>query len=456
MKNTARRTPLAVVLAGLLALVAVACSSSPAPGPPPQVSSATAERDIVDGLATVRSTVTVRFDRPFELAPSRVPLASYFEFDVPLAIGGSERVLVASAARSESNSREIVLKSGTLIPDGATLKVARRAFDADATGEMEVTVSGDLNPTLVLLASTELQVTDLSFYDPPVVAEPTEADRDAGVQREALEFHLSQRQVDPQTYLDALAIFEAIPTEIVESPKLRAALAALTGTFAEPALESLLTGKNCTGLPAARIAFEAPPGGPDLIARVTYLGNGARVVSVNPFAEGERIEHLMPILAHEAVHCDGLDGRAEELAATAFDGLLYLNLLAADPELATSRTRVARELNIDAVALINSGGRLPESIGVLPSPGVNRILPGTNSEYRSFAEFIVAAYPQIDMATSPTEELAQAYADILAQVAGMDTGDPFNIRYLDELLGRAIDPRVLVAAIQAFGLAPAG
>ncbi len=450
-----RRVATLAILPALFALLLVACAQGDEGGPPPGISSAVAERDVVDGRATLRSMVTVKFDRPFEPAASRVPLASHFEFDVPLAVGGSRRVLVAKAERPGDNGREIVLRVDSLIPDGATLKVARRAFDAKATGEMEVTVEGDLNPTLVLLASTELQVSDPTFYDAPVIAGTTDADRDATAQREALEFHLNQRQVDPQTYLDALAIYDAMPVDIVTSPKLRAALAALTGTFAEPALESLLTGENCTGLPAARIAFETPPGGPELIARVTYLGTGARVISVNPFAEGERIEHLMPILAHEAVHCDGLDGRAEELAATAFDGLLYLNLVAAEPELARTKTRVARELNIDAVALINSGGLLPESIGVLPSPGVTRILPGTNSAHGSFAEFIVAAYPQIDLATSPTEPLAQVYADILAQTAGMEQGDPFSIRYLDELLGRAIHPAVLVAAIQAFGLAPA-
>lgn len=448
------RRALPPILAILFVAVAIAaCSSDGEAGPPPEVTSAVAERDVVDGLAMLRSTVTVRFDRPFELAPSRVPLASHFEFEVPQAAGGTKRVFVASAERE---SRAIVLKVDTIIPDGATLKVARRAFDATATGEMEVTVEGDLNPTLVLLASAELQVSDPSFYDSAVEADLGEDDRDAAAQRKALEFHLNQRQVDPQTFADALLTYDAIPADIVTSPKLRAALAALTGTFAEPAIASLLTGENCTDMPAGRIAFETPPGDAELIARVTYLGSGARVISVNPFAEGERIEHLMPILAHEAVHCDGLDGRAEELAATAFDGLLYLNLVAADPELARAKTRVARELNIDAVALINSGGRLPESIGVLPSPGVTRILPGTNSEHGSFAEFIVAAYPQIDLASSPTEDLAQAYADILAQVAEMERGDPFSIRYLDELLGRAIHPAVLVAAIQAFGLAPAG
>ncbi|MCZ7578549.1 MAG: hypothetical protein M5U18_16465 [Dehalococcoidia bacterium] len=219
---SSRQTRLVLFVAGVLAVAAaIGCSSNPEPGPPPQISSATAERDVVNGLASLKSTVAVQFDRPFELAPSRVPLASHFEFDVPLAVGGSRRVLVAAAERPEDDSRSIVLKVDTLIPDGATLKVARRAFDAEADGEMEVTVEGDLNPALVLLATTELQVSDPAFYDAPVLAEVTEEDRDAVAQREALEFHLNQRQVDPQTYLDALAIYDAISVDIVASPKLR-------------------------------------------------------------------------------------------------------------------------------------------------------------------------------------------------------------------------------------------
>jgi len=122
--TNSRQTRLVLFVAGLLALAAAAaCSSNPEPGPPPQISSATAERDEVNGLATLKSTVTVQFDRPFELAPSRVPLASHFEFDVPLAVGGSRRVLVASAERPEDNSRSIVLKVDTLIPDGARLTI---------------------------------------------------------------------------------------------------------------------------------------------------------------------------------------------------------------------------------------------------------------------------------------------------------------------------------------------
>jgi hypothetical protein len=117
---------------------------------------------------------------------------------------------------------------------------------------------------------------------------------------------------------------------------------------------------------------------------------------------------------------------------------------------------VARELNVDAIALINSGARFPESIGVLQSAGVAAVLPGTTVGYRSFAEFIVAAYPQVDAGTSPPETTAVRYAETLARGSGTDAGDPFDLRYLDELLGRAMEAWVLAEAIRAFELAPAG
>jgi hypothetical protein len=444
----------ALALAGLL--IAGCSSGGETGGPLPGISRAEAERDVEDGRALLSSTVTVRFDRGFELAESRVPLASHFELDIPLATGGSHRALVASAERREGDPRAIVLKVDEVVPAGATLRVAKRAFQEEAEGEVEATIEGDLDPVLALLASTALQVWDPDFFDPPAVATVAEADRDAASQRALLEAHLDQRQATGAIREAALDAFDTMPAEVVTSPKLRAALAALTGTFAEPAIDAFLTGQNCTGAAAARIAFEVPPGDSELVARVTYTANGARVVSINPFAEGERFEQLMPILAHEAVHCDQRDSLAEEVAATAFDGFLYLNLVVVDPSLAAARTRVARELNVDAIALINSGARFPESIGVLQSAGVAAVLPGTTVGYRSFAEFIVAAYPQVDAGTSPPETTAVRYAETLARGSGTDAGDPFDLRYLDELLGRAMEAWVLAEAIRAFELAPAG
>jgi len=445
-----------LLLASLVVALFVGCNSGGEAPAPPRISSAVAERDVVDGVAQLTSTVKVSFDRNFELADSRVPFASHFEFDVPLAEGGSERALVQTAEHSVQNSRLVTLKVGRLIPEGATLKISRKAFDPKAVGTLEIEVTGELDATLVLLASEALIVTNPDFFNPATLAELTDADRDPAIQREALEAHMNQRLADPDTLEAALLIYDSIPESVVPSPKLRAALAGLTGTFAEPAIGSLLTRDNCTGQIVARIAFEPPPGNPELIARVTYVGDGARVVSINPFAEGERIEHLMPILAHEAIHCDNLDSRAEEIAATAFDGFLYLQLIAADPELASVQTRVARELNIDAVAMFNSGALIPESIGILPSIGVTQVLPGTNASASSFAEFVAAAYPTVTNSFSPTEPLAQQYAAILAEVSGTPSGDAFDLRYLDELLSRSTGAIVLATAIGAFGLSPEG
>ena len=431
----------------------VACSGS-TNSPVPKVSSAVAERDIAEGRAKLTSTIRVTLDRDFEIADTNLPFASLFEFKVPKAEGGEARVLVNTAERGQTNSRLITLHTSTLIPDGSTLMIQRKAFQRKANGTIDVEVTSDLDAPLVVLATRAFVPAADGFFDDPETAPVSDADREPAAMRAALEEHLRQRGSDDGSANRALGIYDSIPTEIVPSPKLRAALAGLTGTFAQGAIDSFLTGENCTGKPARTIAFQTPPGNENLVARVTYHTSGARVISINPFAEGERIEHLMPILAHEAIHCDKDDGLVEEVAATAFDGFLYLQLVAADPELASIRTRVARELNIDAVAMINSGQRYPESFGVLKSPGVETVLPLTNVTAGSFADLVVASYPQITQTGSDPEPVAQAYADILAEASGFQRGDPFDIRYLDELISRATDGGVLAAAIVAFELTP--
>ncbi len=452
--RVSRHAPwLGLLLTGMTVLFA--CSSGGGEVTPPRISSAVAERDVVDGKAQLSSTLAVTFDRDWELADTDLPFASLFELNVPKADGSNERVLVRTAERSETNTRLVTLTVGSLVPEGSKLTLQRKAFDRKATGALEAEVESELDATLVLLASQALVVTRQSFFDDPVVAPVGAADNDPVAMRAALEEHLTAREETAPVTAAVLDVYDTMSPTVVPSPKLRAAIAALTGTFAEPAIRSLLTSDNCTSRPAALIAFQPPPGNPDLIARVT-LSRAGRTVSINPFAEGERIEHLMPILAHEAVHCDDEDGIYEEVAATAFDAFLYLQLVSLFPELADTNTRVARELNIDAVAMVNSGQRYPESVGILQSPGVEMALPLTNSTARSFAEIVAIAYQQITNTTSPTETVAQQYVDRIAEFSGQDTGDAFDLRYLDELLSGALDPGVMAAAIVAFELAPAG
>ncbi len=454
MERVAARAAL-LFASWLVAAATAACTGEREERPPPEIADVRVERIREQGLATVRSRLTVTFAAPPEFADSRLPLASHFEIDLALATGGTRRLLVARAERSEMSRREILLEVDAVVSRGSVLKVARRAFSPGASGYLEVTIGEGLEPVEALLASAAVMPRDPDFFDPAEAREPDPAADDAAAMREVLRAHLVSRGSEAEDVADALGLYDAIPADTVPSPKIRAALAALTGTFAEGAIASLLTGDNCTGRPAARIDFQVPPGVERLLARVTYAPDGARVLSLHPDTRDDRFELLMPLLAHEAIHCDREDGRVEEIAATAFDTLLYLQLVAADPGLARERTRLARELRIGALALINSGGVYPETVGVLQSPGVANVLPGTNRSHGSFAEFVLQSYPAVSTTRSPTEQTAVLYAATLAAGNGMPLGDPFDLVYLDALLGRSFDARAMAAVIVAFGLEPA-
>lgn len=440
----------------VIGLILAACSGgSGEPTVIPRVTSVVAERDIAEGLALTSTTVRVEYDRALRQAGGPIPLASRFEFSAPTyGVDGrleDERVIVQSAAVVEE--RVVELKVARLLPAGATLTALDAAWDTRAEGSSVVDVESALTPEVVLLASTAFQTTDPSLFDESG-REPAGADDPATV-RAALEAHLDLRGAGPEVRAAALDVYDSRATTIVPDPKLRAALAALTGTFAEPAVGALLTGDNCTGLPAARIAFEPPPDAPDLIARVSFDAQGRRILSVAPLAQGERFEHLMPLLVHEPIHCDQRDGIFEEVAATAFDTFLYLNLISVDPTLAVGGSPLTRELAVDAVAFINSGRLVPESGGVLGSAGVANVLPGASVAFPSFGEFVASAYAAIDVLESPDEALAQAYVEILAGGV-LPTGPAFDLVYLDALLSSVLEPAVVVAAIDALQLVPAG
>lgn len=448
-------TWLALAVALFAPLLLVACGGSDPP-PIPNVRRAEAVRDVINGEARLSTTVTVEFDRDFEIAEGRVPLASRFEFDVPdlVSATGRKRVLVREAQRQPPGGRTVVLYVDALIPEDSQLKVSKAAFRRNEPGEMVHPVASDLTVSTAALASLPFATARTEFFAPMGEAPPpTEADRDPAVQREALRAHMLLRDPTGDLAERALARYDAIPPAIVPSPKLRAALAGLTGTFAEPAIDDLLTADNCTGEPAARVAFESPSDEADLFAQVTFELDGSRVVSVSPALEAERFELLMPVLAHEAVHCDLEDGRYEEIAATAFDTLLWIQLVAVDPSLTEGVTRLSRELNVDAIAMFNSGRRLPESLGLLPSPGVQQALPLTTAAERSFADLIAVAYEQLPN-DSPNEPLAREYVKILAAASGHDEGAPFNLVYLDELLGRVATPDLLAALMLIYQLVP--
>jgi hypothetical protein len=435
----------------------VACGGEAAPPEVPRPLSAEAERQREDdGAATLRSTVRIEFPEEIELVLEGQELRSAITIQTPGAAGAirPQNVPIVSATVSRANPTVLVLETSELVPNNSELRIRRAALARGGEGSVAVTVRSDLTPIQVMLASRPMAPTRPELFTSGRVAPVTDQDRDEAAMRQALADHLDTRGTVGTTYERAMAYFDGMDPEVVRSPKLRAALAGLTGTFAEPAIEDLMTPNNCTAQRVHRIAFEEPPDFPDLLARVTYTETGARVISVNPTVEGEPFQLLMPILMHEAIHCDQVAEADEEVVATAFDTFFYILLIAAEPWLTQEGTVLARNFNVDAMALINSGRMVPESVGILPSPGGHPIFPGTELQYRSFAEYVRAAYSNLDPGPSPDEPLAQRYVMALAAPYDLPVQSAFNLVYLDGLLGWTMEPFIMFAAMDALGLEP--
>ncbi len=447
-------------IAAILAVLAVlgACRGESAPVEVPRATAATAERIIEDGAATLRSTVEVAF--PAEvgivLALEGEELREAFTLRTPgLNTTFTPQTLpVTSVSVSPSESNVVVLEVEGLVPERTELRIRRAALAEGGEGTFPVSVESRMTALDVVLATYPVAPADPALFSAARVPEVTADAKDDAAMRAALEAHLATRGTIGSVLDRALDYYDAMSAEVVPSPKLRAALAGLTGTYAEPAIPHLLTDENCTGLPVERIAFEPPPDFPDLLARVTYGEEGARVVSLNPILEGEPFQLLMPILLHEAIHCDQFDGQDEEIAATALDAFFYILLIAAEPELARAGTTLSRNFNVDALAMMNSGRLLPESVGVLPSEGIDNVFPGVENGPSSFAAHIAAAYDTLPPGPSEPEALAVAYVTLLGADLELPPGNPFDLAYLDALLGLTMHRPVLWAAMEALAVEP--
>lgn len=93
---------------------------------------------------------------------------------------------------------------------------------------------------------------------------------------------------------------------------------------------------------------------------------------------------LTPTMGHEPLHQDPAVSNKEELIANALDTLIHGQLLLKDPELATSGTELARGLNTDFTARINTRDQ-QGNIRLFTSTGL--IFPESGSSAPSFGSF---------------------------------------------------------------------
>ncbi len=446
-----------ILAGGLLALVVALAASCGGDGPPPEpirILEADAERLYEDDLPLARSLVRVRFNRAVEPTTLRA-LHGAFRLTLPEDSPLTDHSLAEMPVEGVevSGARAVELTVGGLIPRGSILRVSTGALsgpDEEAT----LPVTSEFTELGVALAGGVFAFGDLSLVEQRLAETPTAADRDADAVRAELERHLEAREASAGVRAAALQLYDGMDREAFPHARARAAVAALAGTFADAAVRSLLGAENCTGEPAAFVGFREPPGDAELAARVTFDEEGRRVISIRPDLEAAPIELLMPLIAHEAVHCDEADSLEEEIVASAIDIYLYVHLLISRPELASDPSPLARNFNIEALAMLNSGRSAPESLGVLASPHGREALPGSGVTHRSFAGIIAASYAEGANASAPVEPVAQQYLDALARAIGAPLGSARDLDYVDFLLGRATTFEAIANLLEVFSLAP--
>jgi hypothetical protein len=205
----------------------------------------------------------------------------------------------------------------------------------------------------------------------------------------------------PQRVQDGLGVFaDPIARQKIPDPTLRAALAALTGTFGEPAIHFLLYQAPVSTIHFGIVIFnrEGFPQGSPATSHTLPDGTEAMVFDVrdrfNPFGT------FSALLFHEALHveypravpADGDKpdrvGLPEEATAVALESLIYMQMLLTDPTLATLPDPQTRGGNNRlALARLNSGVAGTDRLNLfVPGSGVD-IDPTTAAPVTEFYEY---------------------------------------------------------------------
>jgi hypothetical protein len=140
-------------------------------------------------------------------------------------------------------------------------------------------------------------------------------------------------------------------------PTLRAALAALTGTLGEPAIEFLLY-----RTPVALINFGVPIDSTGLPGRVggsLVAADGTRFIVIDRQMRFDPFGAFSGLLVHEALHTGADDDNAglpEEATASAIEAIVYMEMLLTDPTIAQLPDEFTRSVNNHgALVRLNSG-----------------------------------------------------------------------------------------------------
>lgn len=224
----------------------------------------------------------------------------------------------------------------------------------------------------------------------------------------------------PQNRAQIRALFTSAEVKArILSPSLRAALAALTGTIAEPALDLFLNEKTARGLPVlAQIHFGQSTLGAGELAEVFMSPDTEQAtVLVSDRFRAESFPLFTNWIAHEMLHIHSVANRVapsnmEEAVVYALHPLVYAQQLLRHPDLARLGTELARVSNGWLLLRLQSGQG--KTMGLYDSNQDRPILPGSTSTITNWW----AAFQSLpNLSSTPGSALLSSYLTKLGVVA---------------------------------------
>ncbi len=409
-----------------------------------------------DGVSTNQSVLTIPLTEKVNIADvSKIQVRGY-AIDT-LNPGGQKKVVVnvldAKVVEVGQTYGLIQITTDRLMRKGGSIFFYAGALTHQADGSA---VPEQLNPKSpagqnkerFTLACRAWRPTDLNLFSPsiyPAATAPTVADNtvsDATAVADLTTFlnakvakgiiTTGQRDVALVQYNDATNRLR------VPDHNLRAALVSLTGTFAESAINTFLTGANQSAKPYTILTFAETSSGA-VIADTRVTSAGRLELRVKPAFRGEHFVALSAILAHEATHQDATFTIQEEVVGNIFQDVVYAQQLDTDGTVAAEGTSLVKFLNTQQLALLNSGRTLFPITGTLQGPILNanrgvfpfgKSIPGGN--YVSHADYNTRQYAARGgvSGTSPGNQTLETF---LAKFTTDAPAGPFSYTLINRL-----------------------
>ena len=334
-------------------------------------------------------------DGSFDLFPEGAPIPTEGRAEDSLAS-------LYDLRRGERGTFRYQFESGQVFQFGATGNWFSRE-GATNTFTLIIRVesaSAAILPTIPpeeLLAKRPFKATDTALFFPSVyqsdlplmdaVGDPPSEDQ----ARAMLEDYLRARYPnDPDKVNEGILLYNNPETFLkISSPSLRAAFVALRDTVGDPAIEFILHAKTSGGNPKVGIVrFSKFPEDRANTIGMAVIGEfddpEQMTIEINERFQSENPFLFTDTIAHEALHNDDNNPNSivQEEVIYAFDTLVYLELLAYQPELAQEGTWLSRWKNTNALSRLNSGGG--SELGLFETNNNQPIWPSSEKNTASF------------------------------------------------------------------------